>query len=65
MKKFNQKQKVYFGLMTLSMILVDILICFSNETLNRLGIASLLFVIIFGYLFCQETKHSKKRPSKK
>lgn len=65
MKKFNHKQKVYFGLMTLSMILVDILICFSNETLNRLGITGLLFVIIFGYLFCQETKLTKKRSSKK
>lgn len=62
MKKFNRNQKIYFSLMTLSMILVDIFLCFSNEVMNRIGIAGLLFVVIFGYLFYEETKQSKKQP---
>lgn len=65
MKKFNRKQKIYFSLMTLSMVMVDIFLCFSNQVLNRIGIGGLLFVVIFGYLFYEETKQSKKQLSKK
>lgn len=50
MKKMSKKQKIIISLMIMFMILTDILICFDNNIIEKLGY--LCLVIVVGLTIC-------------
>lgn len=64
MKRFNKKQFIYFLSMTLAMMMADILVCLTNDILQKIGLGMLIVVAIFGVLFYQETKLKNQKEEK-
>lgn len=64
MKRFNQKQFMYFSGMTIAMIIADILVCLTNDILQKIGLGMLIVVAVFGILFYQETKLKNQEEEK-
>jgi len=62
MKKMNQRQIFCISGMIFCMLATDILICFQNNFIQKIGYVGLIGVVIFAIFYAIEThkKHQKE-----